>query len=345
MNRSVWWEQRKRKDTYSVRWYDPVTGDKKRLRVDGKDQRDKEINRIERDLLNWKSTDTSQPHAVPLAILDKYLTVCARTGRRATTIGMKRKHLTPFCSKVFRMEQVTGEYVQAWIDGMHKTGYKIDTICIRMRDVRAFLNWCVKEKILTVSPFTGIKIPASTFVGRRLTVDEMQSLLSQAKTVCRDYIVLALETGARRGELLQAEWNDIDFERRCWTIPGREGKSKSKRDRIVPLSPLAIEVLLNRKREGLRTIFQGYTQDMMYNDFDYAQRLAKIPGRIRPHDLRHTWASNFRGRASSLKAIAGWSTDQMMGHYTHVELEELREDMAKGNLGQKLGQIGVNGNA
>lgn len=345
MKRAVWVEPRSRRDTYSVRWVDPATGERKRLKVDGKEQLAREMNRVERMLLDWKSTESSQPHAVPLAILDRYLTACVRSGRRQSTIEMKRKHLTTFCTPAFRMEQVTPEYVQTYIEGMHKTGYKIDTIAIRLRDLRAFLNWCVVENILTVSPFKGVKIPASTFVGRRLTVEEMQSLITHAKPVCRDFILLALETGARRGELLSVEYTDIDFERRCWTIHGREGKSKSKRDRIVPLSDLALDVLLNRKRGGSGVVFGGYNKDKLSNDFTHARLDAKIVGRLRPHDLRHTWASNFRGRASSLKAIAGWSTDQMMSHYQHVELEELREDMRKGNLGTKLGRFGDNSHA
>lgn len=330
MKRTVWWEPRRRRDTYSVRWYDPATGKAQRLKVDGKLERDREVNRIQKMLLDWKPSH-AKDHAVPLVVMESYLSTIARLGRRKTTLEMKRKHLTPILSTVFRMEQITKDFINAWIEGAHKK-YKPDTIAIRLRDIRAFVRWAWKESILKENPFDGIKIPESSFVGRRLTREELRSLVDNLEGNARDFVILSLECGVRKGELLQLEYSDIDFERKYWSLPGREGKSKSKCDRVIPLSPLAISTLQNRKLGGSERVFEGYTKDKLRNDLENAKDRAGIKGRLRVHDLRHTWASNFRGRASSLKAIAGWSTDQMMSHYTHVELEELREDMGKSNL-------------
>ncbi len=49
---------------------------------------------------------------------------------------------------------------------------------------------------------------------------------------------LLLTTGQRRGELVRAQWADIDFEHVVWTIPAKN--SKTGREHIVPLSPLAL---------------------------------------------------------------------------------------------------------
>src|SRR5688500_5791906 len=48
-------------------------------------------------------------------------------------------------------------------------------------------------------------------------------------------------TAARRGEVAAMRWQDVDLERRLWTIP--KELNKAGRAHEVPLSDLAIEVL------------------------------------------------------------------------------------------------------
>lgn len=342
MRFTVWDEPSKRiKGHGALRYYDPISPKKKlTVRYTSKEQRLKEKHRLETWLQNYVP-GKGDPQAIPLVIFDRYLTALLTTEkpRRATTIEMKRKNLTPLLESVFRMEQLTPNFIKSCIANWH-TKYKIDTIAIRLRDLRAFLNWCTKEGILEASPMKGIGIPASSFVGRRLNLNELQGLYANLTGNIKDFVTLALETGGRRGDLLQLEFNDVDFDRAYWNLPGKEGKSKSKRDRIIPLSDRALAVLKGRQDKLLGGyVFHGYTKDMLKNDWENVKEAAQIKGRLRIHDLRHTWASFFKGRSDSLKKIAGWTTDQMMGHYRHTEVEELREDMAKSNLGQIFGQI------
>ncbi len=53
---------------------------------------------------------------------------------------------------------------------------------------------------------------------------------------------ILLVTGQRRGELMLAEWADIDFERAAWFIPAE--RTKNGRAHTVPLSTLAIDLFL-----------------------------------------------------------------------------------------------------
>ena len=55
-------------------------------------------------------------------------------------------------------------------------------------------------------------------------------------------IRLLLYTGARKREILDARWDEIDFNRRLLTVPA--ARSKSKKPRHIPLSDAAIELLL-----------------------------------------------------------------------------------------------------
>ncbi|KJV75081.1 integrase [Orientia tsutsugamushi] len=58
---------------------------------------------------------------------------------------------------------------------------------------------------------------------RRLSYDEMSRLLpvlcGKATPLIRDFALLALYTGARKSNVLEMEWDNIDFERKIWHIP------------------------------------------------------------------------------------------------------------------------------
>jgi integrase len=78
---------------------------------------------------------------------------------------------------------------------------------------------------------------------RRLEGNEEQMLLAAADkgrvSYLRPLIVLAVETGMRRGELLSLTWEHIDLDRRVAHLP----LTKNGSSRDVPLSSRAVETL------------------------------------------------------------------------------------------------------
>ena len=64
--------------------------------------------------------------------------------------------------------------------------------------------------------------------------------LDRSRTAHAAILFLALTT-ARRTEVLEADWQEVDMEARSWTIPA--GRAKTNRDHVVPLSTAAIGVL------------------------------------------------------------------------------------------------------
>lgn len=98
--------------------------------------------------------------------------------------------------------------------------------------------------IIEMSPIANIK--ASMLVGKRkprerfLTLDEIRAVwLELPNTGLTLHIILALKlllvTGQRRGELMAAQWDHIDWKARTWTLP----QTKNGKPHTVPLSPLA----------------------------------------------------------------------------------------------------------
>jgi integrase len=347
MRTTVWHEQSPLTGKYSVRYYSPVDGKKVRVLCDTFKQMQQEKARIKTMLLGRRPGGTN-PDLIPFAIFAEYIESLGQT-HRASTITLKNFAVTPFLARVTRMSNITVQTINEWSTDMMAENYAKDTRLLRLRELRAFLNWCVRKNYLANNPFTHIPIPASTFVGRRLSPDELGAIYGACDALFRPFFILLVETGARRNEVLYMSWDELDMARGSWRIP--KERCKTKIDRTIPLSNDAQGALLsilgpNSSANGSGLVFAGWTPFKVKYHWKRALERSGVTGRVRIHDIRHTFASAFRGRWASLKAICGWKTDAMAEKYGgHTTLEELREDLGQstGKLGVSLGRSGPDG--
>ena len=98
------------------------------------------------------------------------------------------------------------------------------------RDVavlRHVLFWAVDEGLLAVNPLTRIRMVRERPPQRPVVrIDEERKLLAAAPKHLGELIVLALDTGMRRGELLHQRWEHVDLPqsaRRHAVEDGRRG--------------------------------------------------------------------------------------------------------------------------
>jgi integrase len=75
----------------------------------------------------------------------------------------------------------------------------------------------------------------------------LDAIAEYPQRTAADAIMLAVLTGARQGELLQACWSDIDFERGIWRKP--YDNTKEDEERFVPLAVPALRLLDDRRSE------------------------------------------------------------------------------------------------
>lgn len=107
-----------------------------------------------------------------------------------------------------------------------------------------FFNWLCARDRLAISPARGVERPHKEAVRQRtLTDSELRALwlACEADGPFGQALRLLLLLGARRNEVSQMRWSEIDDERRVWTLPAQ--RSKNGRPLTITLSSQAWAVL------------------------------------------------------------------------------------------------------
>jgi integrase len=169
---------------------------------------------------------------------------------------------------------------------------------------------------------------------RYLSNEERDRLLVACKKSSNRFlypaVVIALSTGARRGEILNLKWHDIDFERGCATL----WKTKNGETRVLPLVGHVMDVLkaLRKTRRvdtdlvfpsngGRQYKAHGTERPLdITQPFYRALNVAEVSD-FRFHDLRHSAASYLamnKATPSEIAAVLGHKTLAMVKRYAHL---------------------------
>tara|TARA_R110000851_G_scaffold58476_3_gene135753 strand:+ start:155 stop:1489 length:1335 start_codon:yes stop_codon:yes gene_type:complete len=113
-----------------------------------------------------------------------------------------------------------------------------------------------REAFTGTNPAAGVKKNATTTRDRFAQSAELPYLFAAIpESSLSDFFLLALLTGARRSNLQEMRWRELDFEAGIWRI----NLTKNGTPQNVTLSPEALTVLLNRKQSGVNSpyVFPG----------------------------------------------------------------------------------------
>jgi len=167
------------------------------------------------------------------------------------------------------------------------------------------------------------KLKVNNARDRRLKSGELEKIIESCKTTKNPYvlsiILFAIETAMRRGEILNIQKEDIDFNNRTLKIP----VTKNGYSRTIPLSNKAIEILKSTPSQvdkvfpisgnALRLSWQRIIERAGIEDLHF-------------HDLRHEAVSRFFEMNLSIaevSLISGHRDARMLFRYTHLKPENL----------------------
>ena len=152
---------------------------------------------------------------------------------------------------------------------------------------------------------------------RRITDHELQCIRNELSPLMTDIVMLAVETGMRRGEILSIRENDIDW-KNCSIILT---ETKNQSVRRIPLTAAAREII-DRHKEYLPFPIKADSVSQAF------QRACKRAGAddLRFHDLRHEALSRFFEKGLNVPQVAsisGHRDYRMLARYVHLEIDLL----------------------
>ncbi len=213
-----------------------------------------------------------------------------------------------------------------------------------INNVRALVSSVYSRAIewgyATTSPVVGIRMRPTVKRDRFLQAGELprffQALAEERNETFRDYILLALLTGARRANLLAMRWGEINVADSVWRIPD----TKNGTPQNVTLSPEAVTILQARKeaaKPGAVFVFpgtgaSGHIEEPKKAVIRIMERAGIPYGRNDPdgvtlHDLRRTLGS-WQAKTGASMAIIGKSlnhkSQQATAIYARLDLDPVR---------------------
>lgn len=256
------------------------------------------------------------------------------------------------------LQRLTTLHVHRWVLGLQRAGARPGIIYRALRYLRFALNSAEDLEVIQHNPARGVKAPAPEH--RELTrwsPAEVRRVLDYAKQSGHPlyhYVHLGLTSGLRREELLGLRWQDVDWDnaaiyvRQAITyisgspLAGPPKTPKSRR--TVFLDSETMDILLAQKHHvneqrqlaGARwqehdlvfpsSIGTPYPEGNLRKRFTGLCAAAEVT-RIRPSDLRSTWASLSEGKIpeSVGAARAGHSVQQRRKTYVRSIEEQHRE--------------------
>ena len=160
-------------------------------------------------------------------------------------------------------------------------------------------------KLLPNRKLPRIEIQIPTHEQFRSLIKQMH--LADSRGIHGAYLVeLLAYSGMRLNEAVNLLWDDINFERGCFTVTGGEYGTKNQEIRTVPLFP-AMRELLERIRSGSVEIDSDHVTPIKgaRTLMASAAKKAGIP-RFTHHSMRHYFCSNAIEAGIDFKVIAGW---------------------------------------
>ena len=209
-----------------------------------------------------------------------------------------------------------------------------------LEDLRAFFSWCVREGYAASDPTRGIRRRKDEGRVRALPEDVVKRLLTlpdrSTWAGARDYvfILLALDTGIRSSEALRLLPADVDLAR--GEILVRAEVAKTRRARVLPISPPTVkairELLAARPEEwgDVPVLCSELGKDLPTASLDarFARYSRRLGVKVRPYDLRHTFATEFLRRGGdplTLRLILGHATFAMTQRYVALASSDVKE--------------------
>jgi integrase/recombinase XerD len=256
-------------------------------------------------------------------------------------------------NEVVNVENISYSHVRQYLLDCQERGNKAGTINTKLLRIRAFLNYMVECEVIKNNPAKKVKMQKDDVRIDVFNDDQIRQMLSfyrrikqrdKSYVAYRDYMIIVtiLGTGIRRGEIINLQWNDIDFINKSISVFG-----KTRRKETIPITDKLLKELAgyqsfckqywgnmsdyvfvkrdNKKltENALMLVFQYLRKKMNFSDV-----------RVSAHTFRHTFCHRL-----AMSGMSSFAIQKLMRHqsitvtmkYVALWGNELREQNNKHN--------------
>jgi len=222
---------------------DPAAG-KKEAKAEAIRQAAEE-KRAERDLFENVAVEFMKRHAVKNTRLGSFLETARILGLKRTDDGWDETGNGVIAQWSGRkVQDITRRDVITLLDAIVDRGAPV-MANRTLAAVRKLFNWCVGRDVIETSPATLIEPPAKEDSRKRvLTDDELRMVWNAANGEGYPFgpiVKLMALLGQRENEIARMRWDELDLERKLWTLPA--SRTKNDEPHTIPLPDAAIAIL------------------------------------------------------------------------------------------------------
>jgi integrase len=231
----------------------------------------------------------------------------------------------------FQLSDINAWEIEKWRNKRLTDGVKPATTNRQINTIKGCLSRAVEWSAIDSHDLNKVKtLTVDNSKVRYLSKDEEARLRENLQTCNTDFleviVLLALNTGMRKGELLPLEWNHINFDNKILTVDFQNAKSGNTRH--LPLNTQAFNTLQGwqQKTNGIGFVFKDKNNAPL-KDFPHIWGAllneAKITN-FRFHDLRHHFASKLVMASvdlNTVRELLGHSDLKMTLRYAHLAPE------------------------
>ena len=281
--------------------------------------------------------------------IDEFINYLAvERGLADNTLLAYRRDLTKYAlflkgRKVDQGNKVSRAHVTDFMFSQKTQGLSATSICRCLSAIKMFHRFLVREGLAPEDPTNLVDTPKLwKRVPDAMTTDEVEAMINATQgngwQVIRDKAILELfyASGMRVSELVNLNVESINFDIGYVRCIG-----KGRKERIIPVGKRAREAVqryceTSRKRlvkEGkspvlfLSRLGKKISRQSIWKLIKSYARKAKIQKEIKPHTLRHSFATHLLEHGADLRSV-----QEMLGHsdisttqiYTHVDRERLK---------------------
>ena len=222
------------------------------------------------------------------------------------------------------LDKITPQLVENWCTRRINAGLAPTTVNLDVAVLKSCLTKAVEWRLIAVHPLAHLKklkAPDDKRVRYLSPAEEKRLRKALRVKATPDFmsvlVLLALNTGLRRGELLSLDWSVINLKSKLLTVTART--AKSSKVRYVDLNSEAVQVLKDWKKA---TSAEGPVFNLKsFKESWYTLRALAELEDFRFHDLRHSFASKLVQHGidlNTVRQLLGHSDLKMTLRYAHL---------------------------